>query len=86
MLKARADVLEAVEKVIEKAGEIDKQTYMDIVEGVLKRYKKINGVTSEAMLQVTRDMKQMWAHMQKSRPSASARVGKGRPKAAKKRR
>ncbi len=76
MLRARAEVLEAVEKVIDKVGEIDKDTYMNIVEGVLKRYKKINGVTSEAMLQMTRDMKDAWDHMQKSRPTSRSKSSK----------
>jgi len=86
MLRARAEVLEAVEKAIAKAGEIDKETYMNIVESVLKRYKKINGVTSEAMVQMTRDMKQAWEHMQKSHRGKRRSKGsaKGRRTSARK--
>jgi hypothetical protein len=76
MLKARADVLEAVEAAMEKAGEIDKDTYMGIVDGVLKRYSKLAGVTSAEMLQMTRDMKDAWQHMQKARKSVPAKKTK----------
>ena len=85
MLRARAEVLEAVEKVIDKVGQIDKDTYMNIVESVLKRYKKINGVTSEAMVQMTRDMKDAWDHMQKTGPGKRAkRTRKGSRKTSSK--
>ncbi len=65
MLKARGDVLEAVETAVKKAGEVDQKTYMNIVKGVLKRYSKRVGVTPAEMLQMTRDMKEAWQHMQK---------------------
>lgn len=65
MLKARGDVLAAVETAVKKAGEIDKATYMKIVDGVLKRYSKSAGVTAAEMRQVTSDMKAAWQHMQK---------------------
>ena len=64
MLKARADVLSGVEIAIEKAGHIEKETYMNIVEDVLSRYSKIAGVTSAEMKEMTRDMKNAWQHMQ----------------------
>jgi len=77
MLKARGDVLAAVETVVKRAGEIDKKAYMNIVKGVLKRYAKLGGVTSAEIMQMTRDMQEAWQHMQK--------VRKNRTKAAKKR-
>lgn len=67
MLKARGDVLEAVEIVVEKVGEIDKEKYMNIVEDVLKRYSKLAHVTKEDVMQTTKDMKDAWQHMQKIR-------------------
>jgi hypothetical protein len=76
MLKARGDVLEAVAAVIEKGGEINKKTYTDIVEGVLKRYSKVVGVTSTEMLQMTHDMKDAWQHMQKTHKGGSVAKAK----------
>ncbi len=75
MLRARADVLEAVETVIDKVGEIDKEKYMDIVEGVLKRYSKVAGVTTTEVLQMTRDMKEAWQHMQKAHARSGSKKG-----------
>jgi len=65
MLKARGDVLAAVEIAVKKAGDIDKATYMNIVDGVLKGYSKSAGVTAAEMRQMTSDMKAAWQHMQK---------------------
>ncbi len=76
MLKARGEVLEAVENVIEKVGEIDKEKYMSIVEDVLKRYSKLAGVTQDEMAQMTRDMKAAWQHMQKARKSSVSKIKK----------
>jgi len=78
MLKARGDVLAAVETTIKKAGEIDKTTYTNIVDGVLKRYSKSAGVTSREISQMTRDMKKAWGHMQKVRASGAAKRAKKR--------
>jgi len=69
MLKARGDVLAAVETAVKKAGEIDKEAYTKIVKDVLKRYSKRGQTTSAEMLQMTRDMKDAWQHMQKVRAS-----------------
>lgn len=38
MLKARAEVLEGVEKAIEKAGTIDKEKYVQLVKAAVKNY------------------------------------------------
>lgn len=76
MLKARAEVLEAVEMAVEKAGELDKDAYMKIVAGVLKNYTKASGVTTEEMQQMTRDMQSAWQHMQKVRKSHKTKAGK----------
>ena len=60
MLKARADVLEAVEKV----SDINKQTYLNIVDGVVQRYSKVAGITSDEVSQMTKDLTVAWTHMQ----------------------
>lgn len=76
MLKARAEVLEAVDRTIKKAGELDKEAYMRIVEGVLKRYSKMADVKSSEILQMGRDMKAAWEHMQKSHTKGASKKGK----------
>ncbi len=82
MLKARGEVLEAVDRTIKKAGELDKEAYMSIVGGVLKRYKKVAGVKSSEILQMTRDMKAAWQHMQKTGKDVSGRKVKKTSKKA----
>ena len=88
MLRARGEVLDAVEAAISKAGEIDKETYAKIVEGVLSTYQKSTNATSDEMLQVTRDMQAMWQHMQKARkfaaPKKAAKKGAAKKGGAKK--
>ncbi len=59
MLKARADVLEAVEKV----KDIDKNAYLAIVDRVVAKYSTVAGVTSQEVAQMTRDLKAAWTHM-----------------------
>lgn len=90
MLKARAEVMEGVENVIEKLGDIDKETYMKIVDGVVKRYAGVAGVTAAEMAQMTKDLKAAWAHMQSARKSATRpavkKAAKKAAKAAKKKR
>jgi len=61
MLKARADVLEAVEK----AKDLNKETYTKIVDGVVARYAKVSGITTDELAQMTKDLKVAWGHMQK---------------------
>jgi hypothetical protein len=58
MLKARAEVLEAIEKL----DEIDKEKYMGIVEGVVKNYAK--GASREDLERVMKEFKGAWTHMQ----------------------
>ena len=61
MLKARAEVLERVEK----AGVTDKDTYMKIVADVMKGYVKAKDVTAAEVSTVTKDLTGAWGHMQK---------------------
>jgi len=83
MLKARADVLDAVEAAVEKVGEIDKQKYLAIVNQVVKNYAGKGGATSAQVTQMAKDLKGAWAHMQKASKEAN-RAGKAAKKVAKK--
>jgi hypothetical protein len=83
MLKARAETMEAVENAVEKLGSIDKETYLKIVDGVIKRYSGVAGVTAAEVSQMTKDLKSAWAHMNTASRTAS-KVGKKVAKKAKK--
>lgn len=78
MLKARAEVMEAVEKL----EHIDKQKYMEIAEGVIKNYTNKAGVTPQEIAAMTKDFKAAWTHMQGKKKVKKA-VGKAK-KAGKK--
>ena len=84
LLKARAEVAEAVEKL----QDIDKSQYLAIVEGVVKRYSTAAGVTEAEVGQMTRDLKAAWQHMHAARmrllaPKGKAPTKKVAPKKAK---
>lgn len=79
MLKARAEVLEAVEKL----QDIDKSTYMSIVDGVMQRYAGVAGISAAEMKQVAKDLRDSWMHMQKATTSGTKAAKKGK-KVAKK--
>lgn len=87
MLKARADVLEAVEKV----KDIDKSTYLAIVDRVVAKYSTAAGVTAAEVTQMTRDLRAAWDHMKavsttaKGVVASSAKKAVGVKKAAPKR-
>jgi hypothetical protein len=66
MLKARAEVLDAVEKM----KDIDKATYLSIVDSVMKRYANMN-ITAQEMAQMMRDFKTAWVHMQVAQKSGA---------------
>jgi hypothetical protein len=82
MFKARAEVLEAVEKL----GDIDKQTYLEIVDKVVKRYSAMSGATSAELVQMAKDLKAAWQHMQSSKTTKAVKksVKKAVKKAVKK--
>jgi hypothetical protein len=92
MLKARAETMEAVEKVIEKLGTIDKKTYLKIVGEVVKRYSGVAGITGAEIAQLTKDLKSAWQHMQAASKKAKGtgvktkKAVKKAKKAAKKKR
>ncbi len=74
MLKARSEVLDAVEKL----QDIDKEKYMKIVDGVLSTYSKKAGTTPAEVGQMMRDFKTAWGHMQVAQKSASRGTAKAK--------
>lgn len=67
MLKARAEVLDAVAKL----ENIDKESYMRVVDGVLKNYSKQIGTTPAEIAQMMRDFKAAWLQIQKAQKSTT---------------
>ncbi|MBY0472925.1 hypothetical protein K2Q00_01395 [Patescibacteria group bacterium] len=59
MLKARAEVMEAVEKV----SDIDKKKYIAIVQQVVARYSKTAGATVGELAHMKKDLMGTWAHI-----------------------
>jgi len=87
MLRARAETMDAVEASIQKLGDIDKETYLKIVGGVLKRYAGVAGVTAADLAQMGKDLKAAWTHMYAARMrAAKPAVKRVVKKAAKKKR
>ena len=76
MLKARADVMQAVEVAVKKVGELDKESYMKIVDSVMKKYAKMKAMVPAEMAQMTKDMHSAWVEMQKAGKTASKKAGK----------
>lgn len=87
MLKARAEVMEAVEKL----EDIDKERYMQIVDNVIKSYTG-QGASTQEIAAMMKDFKTAWGHMQGKKPAkrlaskAKRAVKKAATGAAKKRR
>lgn len=79
MLKARAEVVEAVEKL----SDIDKETYLRIVDEVTKRYAGVAGVTSAEIARAARDLKGSWDHIRQAQKVSGA-TNKAKKKTAKK--
>jgi hypothetical protein len=85
MLKARADVMDAVEKV----KDIDKTAYLAIVDKVVAKYSAVAGVTADEVAQMTKDLKAAWTHinaihvtakgLKKVAPKAVQKVAKKAP-------
>lgn len=62
MLKARAEVMEAVEKM----AAIDRAVYLKIVDEVMKRYASMKDSTADEVSRVARELKSSWSHIQKA--------------------
>ena len=70
MLKARAEVMEAMEK----AGAMDKKTYLDIVDNVVKGYSTIAGTQSKELAKLVSDLKASWRYVQAQKQPAMSRA------------
>jgi hypothetical protein len=83
MLKARAEMME----LVERAQDIDKETYMQLAGEVAKRYSAVAGVTAAESKKLIQDLKAGWAYLQSQKKPAARRVAavkKSAKKAAKK--
>lgn len=74
MLKARAEVMDAIEKL----EDIDKERYMQIVDTVVKGYAAA-GATSSEVKHMMRDFASSWKHIQ---GKTRKKVAKGLKRAA----
>jgi hypothetical protein len=79
MLKARAEMMD----LVEKAQDIDKETYMQLAGEVAKRYAGVAGVTAAESKRLVQDLKSGWAYLQTQKKPA-ARKAKAVAKSAKK--
>jgi hypothetical protein len=79
MLKARAEAMEAVEKM----GDIDKKKYLAIVQEIVSKYSKTAGATVGEIAHLKKDLIGTWSHMNAARMSEPKAVG-GAKKASKK--
>lgn len=84
MLKARGEIVDAIESAVEKAGELDKKTYSNIVDSVLKRYATVAGVTEDEIKVMSKDMQNAWSHVKRIGKSKVKTVAKVAKKAKKK--
>jgi len=83
MLKARAEMME----LVEKAQDIDKETYMQLASEVAKRYAGVAGVTAAESARLVKDLKSGWAYLQAQKKPATQRataIKKSATKAVKK--
>jgi len=74
MLRARGEVMEALEKL----QDVDRDTYMAIVDTVIKRYSGLSGITSAELSSMARDLKGAWNHIQGAKKSGLRAAKKGK--------
>ncbi len=72
MLKARADVLDGIEKL----SEVDKQSYLALVDEVLKRYNGATGATGAEMARIGRELKDAWKMIQSTQKKPAKKGAK----------
>jgi hypothetical protein len=70
MLKARAEVLETIEKL----PNIDKETYLQVAGEVAKRYGAVAGVSAAEAKKLMQDLNAGWAYMQAQKKPATRRL------------
>jgi hypothetical protein len=83
MLKARAEVLDAVEKL----NEIDKAQYLALAQRALTTYGSQAGASAAEMSRMMKDFRSAWAHMQAAQKEGAKGAGRAKrtvKKAAKK--
>jgi hypothetical protein len=78
MLKARADVMDALEGVTD----IDRTKYMAIVDKVVNKYSAAAGITAAEIAQMTKDLRAAWTHMNAARLTAKSVTGRGKSRPA----
>jgi hypothetical protein len=78
MLKARAEVMDAVENL----SDVDKEQYLKIVDTVVRRYAGMAGAQQAEIRQLVRDLKDSWQYIarQKGPATRRARAVKGSAK------
>ncbi|HVZ76149.1 MAG TPA: hypothetical protein VG934_02665 [Candidatus Paceibacterota bacterium] len=79
MLKARAEVLDAVEKL----NDIDKAQYLALAEQVVQNYGSKAGASAQQMSHMMKDFKSAWAHMQAAQKGATKGASKAKRAARK---
>ena len=79
MLKARAEVMDAVEKM----KEVDKATYLATVDQIMKKYAQVQKDSKDVAL-MTKEMKSAWSHIQLATKPAKNIANKAVKKVVKK--
>ena len=69
MLKARAEVMEGIEKL----EDIDKEKYMKLVEGVVKNYAGSHAASPQEIAAMMKDFKTAWSHIQGKKVAKKAK-------------
>ena len=73
MLQARADVMDAVSKL----KDIDRDTYLNIVDRVMQSYATIEGgLKTPQMLALASDLRGAWTHIKELRSSSTGQRAK----------
>lgn len=80
MLKARAEVMDAVEKM----AVIDRTVYLRIVDEVVKRYAAMKDSTADEVNKVARELKSSWSHIQKVHKATGKKAASKKSSSAKK--
>lgn len=86
MLRAKAEILEQIESL----GDLDKQTYYDLIDAAAARYLKAKDVSSAEVAELVKELRGYWSGMKrqlsgaKPRKAAKKTVRKVMKKATKK--
>jgi len=71
-LKAKGEVLEKIEKL----EDISEETYHNIVDSVMKKYKSLKSTTEEETEKLEKELKQRFAHVAKDLNKTKKKVTK----------